>query len=223
MITFSLFILSGTAIVTLTLAKRVEERRKKPFFLLRAITKGDKRMRELHHKAVYLYHVSKERTGFVVKKQLPMRVKSSFNKLVARLAEEAEKRIGNIRDIRSLKKPNDISEFFKTMSEVEKGVGEINETLPEEVEVSEEYKEVAVDLPEPAPGTEIAKTFDNEESAPQVKVLRPRKPRKPRVKRAKATLEAPTPVSLPTSAPTPMPRVRKPRVKKLKVEETIEA
>src|SRR3989344_1041544 len=127
MVTFALFTLSGIGIVTITMAKRFEEKRKKPFFLLSAISKGDERVRELHHQAVHWYSIGKEKIAFFVKKQLPMRSRNSFNKLVTFLEENAEKYFGNIRDSRLLKKSDGISEFFKNMSAVEKGSGEINE------------------------------------------------------------------------------------------------
>ncbi len=138
MVSFSLFIFSGIVLIVLALAKRREEKKKSSFYILNAISKGDERMRELHHQAVRFYSEGKEKTAFFVKKQLPMRSRNSFNKLVTLLKEQAEKYIGNIRDSRLLKKSDGISEFFKNMSSVEKGNGEINDVyLTEVVEIKE--------------------------------------------------------------------------------------
>ncbi|MDO8565376.1 MAG: hypothetical protein Q7R67_02035 [bacterium] len=133
MVTFSLFIISGTALVTLTLAKRREERRKTGVFLLKAISRGDERARALHHQAVRLYSEGKERADFLIKKQLPMRSRHTFNKLVTLLQEQSERYAGRMRDSKLLKKSDGISEFFKNMSEVEKGAGEINEAYEETI------------------------------------------------------------------------------------------
>ncbi|MDO8424014.1 MAG: hypothetical protein Q7S54_00190 [bacterium] len=141
MITFSLFILSGTAIVTLTLAKRIEEKRKKGVFLLKFISRSDERAREFHQRSVRFYSVGKERTAFFIKKQLPMRSRNSLNKFISKLSEQGTKYLGDIRDSRLLKKPDGISEFFKNMSTIEKGAGEINEI----------YEERANESKEPAP------------------------------------------------------------------------
>ncbi|MEK7227396.1 MAG: hypothetical protein AAB641_00705 [Patescibacteria group bacterium] len=129
MITFATFIFSGIALATLTLTKRVEERRKTGVFLLKLISKGDERVRELHHKSLHLYSTGKEKTAFFVKKQLPMRSKNSLHKLYAKLSEQTKKYMGDIRDSRLLKKSDGISEFFKNMSSIEKGKGEIHEDL----------------------------------------------------------------------------------------------
>lgn len=133
MITFTLFIISGAALVTLTLAKRVEEKRKTSVFLFKLISKGDERIRGLHHKSVHFYSVGKDRIAFFVKKQLPMRSRNSLNKFITRFSEQAEKYMGDIRDSRLLKKPDGISEFFKSMSSVEKGTGEINDPYEERI------------------------------------------------------------------------------------------
>lgn len=131
MISFTLFTLSGVAIVTLTIAKRIEEKRKKDFFILNAISRGDIHLRKLHHKILNYYSEGKEKLFFLAKKQVPMRAKSLLNRSVTLLKETAEKHIGNARNSRLLKKSDGISEFFKNISSVEKGIGEINESYNE--------------------------------------------------------------------------------------------
>lgn len=127
MITFYIFILSGAALVTLTLTKRIEERRKTGVFLLKLISRGDESVRKLHHKSLHFYSVGKDKVVFFVKKRLPMHSRNSLNKFITKLGEQAEKYMGDIRDSRLLKKSDGISEFFKNMSTVEKGMGEIND------------------------------------------------------------------------------------------------
>lgn len=127
MITFFLFIFSGLALVTLALTKRMEEKRKTGVFLFKLISKGDENIRNLHHKSLHFYSVSKHKAEFFFKKQLPIHSRKALNKFVTKLSEQAGKYMGDIRDSRLLKKSDGISEFFKNMSSVEKGMGEINE------------------------------------------------------------------------------------------------
>ena len=133
MFLISIFALSGTAIVTLTVAKRIEERKKKTIFILRAISRGDERLRAMHHMSLHFYSGGKEKIYFWVTKQLPMRAKNSWNKFVTYIREAGEKYGGDMRNTKLLKKSEGISEFFKNISELEKGSGEINDFyLPEE-------------------------------------------------------------------------------------------
>ncbi len=127
MITLTLFTISGAALLTLTLTKRAEERRKRGVLLLKLISRGDERMRELHHKSLHFYSTGREKVVFFIKKQLPMRLKNSLNKFIIKLSEQVTKYMGDIRNSRLLKKSDGISEFFKNMSTVEKGSGEIND------------------------------------------------------------------------------------------------
>lgn len=122
-----IFIISGLSIVALIVAKRLEEKRKKPFFISTAISKGDIYIRELYHRTIRFYSEGKEKTSFFFKKQIPIHSKNSLNKLISFLKEKREQYVGNMRDSRLLKKPDGISEFLKNMSSVEKGNGEIND------------------------------------------------------------------------------------------------
>jgi hypothetical protein len=134
MVLVYIFIFSGLVLALLLVAKRVEEKKRKTVFVLKLISKGDERVRELHHEAVHFYSIGKEKAQFFIQKQLPRYSKSSLNKVLARVEENLEKYLLSLRDSRLLKKSDGISEFFKTMSEVEKGGGEINEDIYTEEE-----------------------------------------------------------------------------------------
>ena len=123
----AIFTVSGLAILTLVSAKSLERKRRKPFFILTLISRGDIHVRALYHKAVHLYSDSKEKTWFLLKKQVPIHSRNSLNKLLSFIREKREQYVGKMRDSRLLKKPDGMSEFFKSMSDVEKGNGEIND------------------------------------------------------------------------------------------------
>ena len=142
MFTFSIFILSGAGIVTLAMAKRLEEkpRRKTAVFLLKVISHGDEKIRALHHEAFHHYSHSKEKFAFWFKKQLPLKLKSVWNRVLVYMRSKSVEYLGDVRNSRLLKKSDGISEFFKNISEIEKGGGEINETLE---------SHLTEDIPEP--------------------------------------------------------------------------
>ena len=116
----AIFAISGLAIVVLL---------SRPVFISNIISKGDIHIRKIYHQSVHSYSESKEKAKFFFEKQLPMHSRNFLNKLIAFLQEKREHYIGNMRDSRLLKKPDGISEFFKNMSEAERGNGEINETF----------------------------------------------------------------------------------------------
>lgn len=165
------FILSGTIVAILLIAKRIEEKKNRPVIILNLISKGDERARGLHHEAVRIYSQGKERVVFFISKQLPRYSRSSFNKVVARVEDRIDKHFHNIRDSRLLKKSEGISDFFKTMSEVEKGEGKLYEDVYDEAtqmiitpqSTSKEQKvEVRFEIAEP-----IASPLGYEEVAEQ--------------------------------------------------------
>jgi len=121
------FLLSGAAIIILIGAKLIENRLNRPLLLMSAISKGDGHIRALAHSVAHHYSETKERLIFFLRKQLPLRSRNLLNKLIAFIAEKTEKYIGNIRDSRLIKKHGGISEFFRSISEVERGAGEISE------------------------------------------------------------------------------------------------
>ena len=123
----AIFAVSGLVILTLLVTKSLERKRKKSFFILAAVSRGDIRIRELYHRAVRLYSEGKEKILFFFKKQIPIHSKNFLNKLLSFLREKRAQYIDNMRNSRLLKKSDGISEFFKNMSDVEKGNGEIND------------------------------------------------------------------------------------------------
>lgn len=194
MILIYLFILAGIVLTTLLLAKRIEEKRKKNVFLLRVISRGDVKVRELHNEAVRIYSTTKEKTAFLISRQIPRYSKSSLNKVLTKFEENMQVYLERLRDSKIIKKKDEgISEFFKSMSEVEKGGGEINDNIyigdaepikEEEFELAEESPvqsvEVELEVSEP-----IASPFVPEPMAMSTEqvIVKPAKPRKPRAPR----------------------------------------
>ncbi len=127
MIPSTIFGLSGLAIILLIAAKKLEEKRKKEFFVFFIISKGELRIRKLYHRVVRLYSEEKEQISFFIYKQLPIYYKKSLNKLSTFLEKKRKQYVISMRDSRLLKKPDGISEFFKNMSNIEKGNGEIHD------------------------------------------------------------------------------------------------
>ncbi|MDZ4205676.1 MAG: hypothetical protein U1C12_00450, partial [Patescibacteria group bacterium] len=64
---------------------------------------------------------------FFFKKQIPIHSRNSLNKLLTFLKKKKEQYVVSMRDSRLLKKSDGISEFFKNMSDIEKGNGEIHD------------------------------------------------------------------------------------------------
>ena len=129
MLSFTIFILSGVGIATLTYAKRREEKHRTQTMVLRAVSRGDEHVCDLHHQALHHYSYTKEKFSFWMTKQLPLKLKNLWNKLQAYLKEKSLEYLGDVRNSRLLKKSDGISEFFKNISEVEKGGGEINDEV----------------------------------------------------------------------------------------------
>lgn len=132
-----IFFISGLAILTLIVVKDLEIKRKRSFFITRAISKGDIHARKIYQKTVDLYSEGKEGSSFFFKKRLPIHSRNLFNKLTSFLEEKRQLYIDNMRDSKLLKKSDGISEFFKNMSNIEKGNGEIHDIY----ENSGSYKE----------------------------------------------------------------------------------
>ena len=122
-----IFTISGLAITFFVATKGVAEKRKRAFYIFDAISSADSYVREIYHKSVRFYDKGKEKIFFLFKKQVPIHSKNSINKLIFFLQEKRKQYIENMRDSRLLKKSDGISEFFKNMSEIEKGNGEIND------------------------------------------------------------------------------------------------
>lgn len=127
------FALSGAAIVILVGAKRIEERHQRTFILLRLISRSDVRVRELSHRLTQIYSEKKEEALHFLNKQLPLKLKSHWLKASAAAKEAGEQYLQKIRDARIIKRKKEgISEFFKSIDEVEKGSGEIRGDILDE-------------------------------------------------------------------------------------------
>ncbi len=122
-----IFAISGITLIILTLAKRFELRKKRATFILKAISIGDERAKELQHKMLNLYAEGKDRIVFFVKKELPLKLKKFVGIVVSYLKARWESYFGNIRNSHLIRKEEGISEFFKNISEIEKGNGEIHD------------------------------------------------------------------------------------------------
>lgn len=197
MILIYLFILAGIVIATLLLAKRIEEKRRKNVFFLRVISRGDVKIRELHNNVVRLYSTSKEKTSFFVGRQLPRYSRSSLNKAVAKFEENMQVYLERLRDSKIIKKKDaGISEFFKNMSEVEKGTGEINDNIY--IGETEPIREEVVDAVDETPiqTVEIELEINEPIASPYVPepMAESTEPviEKPKVKKPRAPRKAPT-------------------------------
>ena len=141
----TVFILSGVALALLIGAKYVEERRGRKLLILNLISKGDLHVRDLSHRTAHEYAELRERAEFFIKKQLPMHSRSLLNKSQALAQEKSAKYLELIRDSKLLKKSDGISEFFKNVSSVEKGNGEIDgyseELLNKELRITNKEEE----------------------------------------------------------------------------------
>jgi len=122
-----IFIVSGLAISTLVIVKSSEEKRGRPFFISRAISKGDIHTREIYHKTVRFYSEGKERAIFFYQKRIPIHSRNLLNKGISFLSKKRDQYANNMRDSKLLRKSDGLSEFFKNMSDVEKGNGEIHD------------------------------------------------------------------------------------------------
>ena len=126
------FAISGLTLVILVLAKMVG-RGRSSIFPLNIISYSDGYIRRIYHRLIHFYSDTKDGAHFVWKKQLPMQSRNWLNKLSTYLNEMREQYSHNMRDSRLLKKTDGLSEFFKSMSEIEKGNGEINESYEEDL------------------------------------------------------------------------------------------
>ncbi|HEY4528411.1 MAG TPA: hypothetical protein VJJ48_01105 [Candidatus Paceibacterota bacterium] len=142
----SLFILSGLTIALLTLAKRFELKGRKAVFLLRTISRGDDRAKDLHHKFLHFYAVGKDKLVFFLLKSLPMKLKKKALVVLAHIGEKGEKYFGNMRNSRLIRREEGLSQFFKNIGEVEKGNGEIHDVgfMIEDLRIEQEPEPLIV-------------------------------------------------------------------------------
>lgn len=132
MLAFALFIFSGLGILSIFIAKRYELKNKQTIFVINIISKGDSLVRDWYQKSLIYYDEGKSILEIRLKKQIPLRIRALVNKLYTNLELKSKNYFERARDSRLIKKSDGISDFFKSISEIEKGVGEINETLNEE-------------------------------------------------------------------------------------------
>ncbi|CAN5132465.1 hypothetical protein BH11PAT3_BH11PAT3_1170 [soil metagenome] len=120
MFTLFIFYISGACIALFLLAKVLESKRRKSFFFLRLISKGDERFRDLSLQVTHAYSEYKEKGEFFFRKQLPLHTKNLVNKIEALVKEKSEKYLGDIRNSKLLQPKNEgISDFFKNMKVLE--------------------------------------------------------------------------------------------------------
>jgi hypothetical protein len=123
------FMISGLGILGLLVAKKIEEKRRKPLFVLAALSRSNIYVREVYQHVVHWYSDGKENFSFIVEKQIPMHTVNYKNKLISFLKEKRDEYTNNMRDTRLLRRSDGISEFFQSISNVEKVGGEIHDSL----------------------------------------------------------------------------------------------
>jgi hypothetical protein len=181
MISFYLFILSALVIVTMLVAKRIEEKKRASVLLLKLVSRGDERARVWYNQALQHYSIGKEKAEILVKKQLPLRTRHLLNKAISYSQELSAKYLGDVRNSRLLKRSDGISEFFKSISEVEKGTGEINETFINEAESLPDVQELTQEVVEAVETTfiePIQEVLEKPKKAPRKRSSAPRAPRR---------------------------------------------
>ena len=129
MVLTTIFSVSGLAIILLLAIKKLGEGRRKQFFILKAISKGDRHVKEVYHKIVSLYTHDKERFMLFLKKRIPLHSKNSLNKSLSFLRNKKDRYLERLRDSKLIGKSDGISEFFRNMSDIEKGNGEIHDHI----------------------------------------------------------------------------------------------
>jgi hypothetical protein len=113
----TIFLISGVGIALLLLTKMREIQKGRTPLLLRIISLGDSRMKDMSHQTAHLYSDTKESLKFFVEKQLPLHTKNTYNKLKATFDEKAAMLMNDVRGHKIFKKDGGISEYFKQMDE----------------------------------------------------------------------------------------------------------
>ncbi len=134
-----IFLFSGLVISSILLAKKIEIKYKRTFLLLRAITRGDERVRDYSHRFAHFYSESKEKAHLLVSRRLPLHSKKLLSKANTKVQDLSSIYLEKIRGIKALKRTDDgISDFFKNLSNKELGR---NETASEGSQNLEEVVE----------------------------------------------------------------------------------
>lgn len=115
------FFFSGAVLALMLFTKRIEMEHKRTFILLRAISRGDERVRNWAHRSAHIYSEGKEKASFFLVKQLPMRTKNFVNKTSSQVEELGAVYLEKIRGVKMLKPSADegLSDFFKNLSSKE--------------------------------------------------------------------------------------------------------
>jgi hypothetical protein len=132
-----IFLISGLCIFVLVFMKMRQLNTKQDPLLLRIISLGDARIRDLSHRGAHLYADTKEDLDFFWNKQLPLHTKNTWNKINLFLKEKSELLMSDLRDTKLLKKNGDISEFFKAMSDKEIEIEAAEKDLEKDLEDSQ--------------------------------------------------------------------------------------
>lgn len=111
------FAVSGILIAIVLAAKVIEIKTNRKTLVLRLISLGDERMRELSHRVADEYSHYKGRMDVALRHQLPLRARNFYYKTLSAVKEETQKRLGDIRGSKFLKKSDGISEFLKNLEE----------------------------------------------------------------------------------------------------------
>ena len=129
MTSITIFAISGATLIAFITTKILEEKMRKQLFLSTWIRKCDEYTREWYHSGLHWYSAGKDRISFFINKEVKLHSKNFLNKLASYLKEKRDQYETNMRNSRLLKKSDGISEFFKSISDVEKGNGSIDESL----------------------------------------------------------------------------------------------
>ena len=109
-------------------AKLIEEKRHKQIFVLGIISMGNESVRRYTRLITHKYSEFRTRLELTLSKRLPNQFKVLSNRAGNFLKEYVEYYTEKARNSRLLKRNGGISEFFKSISEVERGGGTINES-----------------------------------------------------------------------------------------------
>ena len=118
--------------MALTIAKKYNSH-KYSVIILRSISKGDEHVRRVYHEVLHFYSEGKYKVAFFATKKLPLKAKLEVSKIIDRTKQFGGERFGpfnNLRDSKEIQKPENISEYFKSISEVERG-GELHDDYSE--------------------------------------------------------------------------------------------
>jgi len=139
MILPAIFYVSLVCIALLLLTKVREMRTHRQPFLLRVISLGDERMKELSQRSAHWYADRKEDLVFFFDKQLPMHSRRIWGKTQDLVLEKWNLLKSDLHEMRILKRSEGLSEFLQAKEE-EKELHEEFLQVASESEASEEME-----------------------------------------------------------------------------------